>query len=230
MSIDGKSPSPAGDPRPPTSALAWVALTLSLVGCCPLATVPGTLCGIVALHRIQRSGGRLGGRRAALAAILVGSAMTVVQFGLLSQFQSIMQRQTLADAAVMLDDVFTTAQSGGEPLDARLDRTAAIDADAIAAFGRETLDRYGAFRRLTVTAIGPSSGGVNAVPASVLVSFERSDLTATADVVVVFEPRSFTVRCLLRRLVLADRRLGDLTLPPTPAAASGGPDAPKPVP
>lgn len=52
-------------PRARTDPLAWTAVGLGAVACCPLAALGGFLTGILSLIRIRRSAGLLGGTRVA---------------------------------------------------------------------------------------------------------------------------------------------------------------------
>ena len=59
---------------PPTSGLAKASLALAILGIVPLgplASIPGAICGHLALRRIRRSGGAVGGRRVALSALVI---------------------------------------------------------------------------------------------------------------------------------------------------------------
>ncbi|MFB0986547.1 MAG: DUF4190 domain-containing protein, partial [Phycisphaerales bacterium] len=62
----------------PRSQLALAAFITSLALCCPLTGMVSVFLGFLAHRRIMASGGRLGGRRLALAAIAIGTASTVI--------------------------------------------------------------------------------------------------------------------------------------------------------
>lgn len=67
---DFPPPSPAA-----TSALAVNALVFGILGivtCFPLFAIPAVVCGIVGLNNISASAGRLGGRRMAIAGVVLG--------------------------------------------------------------------------------------------------------------------------------------------------------------
>jgi hypothetical protein len=65
---------------PPTSGMAVAALVLGVCGflTCGLAALPGLICGIVALTRINRSGGRIGGQGLAIAGVCVSGVALVI--------------------------------------------------------------------------------------------------------------------------------------------------------
>jgi hypothetical protein len=97
-------PPPPGPMAPHTATLALVALGAALLGvssvqvalfgalrATPLLAIPGALCGVVgvvlgalALLRIATSGGKLEGRRMALAAMIIGALVTLADVGALA--------------------------------------------------------------------------------------------------------------------------------------------------
>jgi hypothetical protein len=79
--------------RPPTSGLATAGLVCSLLGPCTLGVTAlvGLVLGILALSRINRAGGSLGGRGLALGGICVGAAtillgMTALIIGIVTAY------------------------------------------------------------------------------------------------------------------------------------------------
>ena len=69
-----------------THVPAYIGLVCSLLLCCPVTSLIGVLVGWFSLRAIDRSGGRLGGRRLALAAVILGLVMLPFQFLLLSVY------------------------------------------------------------------------------------------------------------------------------------------------
>ena len=77
-------PPPLPAPAPAKlSALAVVSLVLGVLGCTGLGALAGLVCGLVALVRINRSGGRLRGRGLAIAGLVVSALMVPVGAGML---------------------------------------------------------------------------------------------------------------------------------------------------
>jgi prepilin-type processing-associated H-X9-DG protein len=70
---------PPGVPAP-TSGLATASLVLGILGCVGITALVGLVLGIIALVKIDKSQGRLGGRGLAIAGICVSAVMLV--FGL----------------------------------------------------------------------------------------------------------------------------------------------------
>jgi len=66
---------PAVAPKPRTSVLAVLSLVFGVLGCTSLI---GIICGIVALVKIRRSGGQLGGKGLAVAGLIVSSVMLLI--------------------------------------------------------------------------------------------------------------------------------------------------------
>ncbi len=65
---------------PPTSGLAVASLICGIAGVCTggVGGIVGIILGIVALGKIKRSGGAMGGRGLAIAAIIVGAVTLVM--------------------------------------------------------------------------------------------------------------------------------------------------------
>lgn len=79
-----EAPAPPPLPAPAKlSALAVVSLVLGVLGCTGLGAFAGLICGIVALVRINRSGGRLTGRGLAIAGLVVSALMVPVSAGMM---------------------------------------------------------------------------------------------------------------------------------------------------
>lgn len=64
----------------PTSGLATASLVLGIIGCAGITALVGLVLGIIALVKIDKSEGRLGGRGLAIAGICVSAVMLI--FGL----------------------------------------------------------------------------------------------------------------------------------------------------
>ena len=77
---------PESGPSQKTHAAAVIGLACSVVICCPVTSLVGALIGWISLRAINASEGRLGGRRIALVAIILGLAMLPIQFLLLSTY------------------------------------------------------------------------------------------------------------------------------------------------
>jgi prepilin-type processing-associated H-X9-DG protein len=71
---------PEAPAKPKTSGLAIASLILGIVGPCTvgLASIVGLILGIVGLNKIKRSAGQLGGRKAAIAGIIVSGVGAVL--------------------------------------------------------------------------------------------------------------------------------------------------------
>lgn len=80
-------PSP---PRARTSGLAILAVASSLVFCLPL----GVVLGVIALVRIQRSEGKLGGRGLAVAGIVLSLLLNVGTYAFMTQVYPVIMRNS----------------------------------------------------------------------------------------------------------------------------------------
>lgn len=65
-----------------TSIAAILGFVVSLIGCCLPTGLLGAVLGVFGLIGIGRSGGRVGGKGLAIAAIIIGILSTLIQIGL----------------------------------------------------------------------------------------------------------------------------------------------------
>src|ERR1700748_3034706 len=83
--MNATSPTPSGPVK--TSALAIWALILGIGAvtcvCTMFTTIPGIICGHLALDRIKKSGGALGGHGMALAGLIMSYFGLVVFVGMI---------------------------------------------------------------------------------------------------------------------------------------------------
>lgn len=108
---DAPPPKPAATPaapadrRPARSRLAPLALALALIPCCPAVPLAGSMLGLVAHVRIRRAAVPVRGERMALAAMLVGSLMALVQMIALQRY---LEQQVAAQRAEVAAAVRTS--------------------------------------------------------------------------------------------------------------------------
>lgn len=199
--------------------LAYFALAMSILGCCPLVSAVGGSLGLVALRRITQSNGTLRGRRVANASVIVSLIMTIGGVIGWSQFASSVQKWIKADSCVVVERFIQAADRN----DAAASRSiwahavaATFSDQAIAAFAAEALRRYGRLREFRVTSIVP---GPTTVPTTFEVAgtfvFQQAERTGSATVLLeptnTFRP---IYRMRLMSLTIDDKPLGDLALPP----------------
>jgi hypothetical protein len=159
MPHEPPEPDPTPMPAPRMSRLAIVAMVLAVVPCCPLTGLLGSLLGLHALRRIRLAGGALGGRRLALAAVIVGAATAVVWAGLgehVARLQEEAQTEALvaqiesavrpidpddADAAARAEAAWSTT-GDGRPSD-----------EERAAFRAAVAERYGRLERVSIVSL-----------------------------------------------------------------------------
>jgi hypothetical protein len=211
-----------------------VGLALAVVPCCPITALVGALLGAFALRALRpmtpadpaahpaappdpvlaQARGRV--RRIALVAIAVGGASAILSSGMLDWF---LQRQQAAGEAAMLDAIATvlTAAADGRP-DAALDAWSVTDADrpdadAVTAFGRAAVDRFGPFERFSIIS-SHQSGPMLArrIELAGVFHFERASPIGS----IRFEMRTTGLRLVPdfrpTRVLIEDRDAGDLVL------------------
>ena len=169
--------------RPPTSQLALAALICGLLICIPFLGLLGILLGGLALGRIRRSDGRLGGRRIALWGMGIGSAALVIWVMGLDRFQlyylgEVHQRMTSSIQRVVESAI------DGEPGKVRSEwgSTATMLDDArIQAFGEAIETNWGDLVGVSLLRSTATGGLLEpGMTASFEFQFERSNRTGTA--------------------------------------------------
>lgn len=147
-----------GASRPGLSALAVGALVVALVPCCPPTALLGAFLGMLALRRIQRSGGRLRGVRIAATAMIVGVVGSVVWLLAFQKF-AVSYQQAQEDAmAQQVGAIVAAAQAGrvDEVRDAWFSADTAPTEAEILGFGEEVTARFGAVDRFSVLSTAQS--------------------------------------------------------------------------
>ena len=136
-----------------THPLAVIALACSLAVCCPITSLLGVIFGWFSLRSIAKSEGRFGGRRLAIAAIVVGLLMLPIQFLALDRYETYVNELIDDGVARCVMIVFDV----DEPDRKKVLQTAFIairskypspgEADA---FVQELTDALGAYRSVSV--------------------------------------------------------------------------------
>lgn len=113
MTAQPQSHRPNGSGEVRTSGLAIAALAIAVVPCC-LTSLVGVVLGIVALGKINREG--LGGRGLAIAAIIVGSVLTIPGLGItaaiaIPNFVRFQARSKQSEAKANLRALYTAAKA-----------------------------------------------------------------------------------------------------------------------
>jgi hypothetical protein len=196
------------------SILAMVALAIAIIPCCPFAGVLGACLGIVALTGIRRSGGRLVGRRVALAAIVLGTVSSIVGWLALERFVTYQERQ---HADSMTEQVTQIIRSASDQRTDELARWAAGTTrpsdDELLAFGREVAERYGELERIAI--ISSTHSGTLLSPIreiAIVYHFEREQPLGSARFQTKVVPGQFIPQLELARLTIEDASVGDLVL------------------
>lgn len=154
----------ASDPlagRPPHSRLAYAALALALVPCCPAVALGGSMLGVLAHARIRRSGGRLRGERMAVAAMLLGSVLALVQMLILERY---IEEQAGAQRSAAVAAVRASLEDdAGDWPAAALEvwaESAAMDAAALRQGVDELEAELGAFVGIRLADVRPAGRGL----------------------------------------------------------------------
>lgn len=199
------------------SGMAVTALALAVIPCCPMVSALGALLGILALRRIQASGGTQSGAGIAKAAVAIGIGIAILSAVMYGSFMNLVNG-TNQDIMVHLveDAIRQSAErdfAGAEKLwtdDARN----AMTADQVHDFGTQTHERYGLLKRFTVTS-SELTGSIferEFVVAGIFV-FESRDLTGSAQFRVSANGSTLWPEFKLESLAIADPEGGELRLP-----------------
>jgi hypothetical protein len=106
-------------PAPKTSALAVWSLVLGILGLVPclwlLTGIPAVICGHIALSRINRSSGALGGQGLAIAGLVTGYAGILV-FGLMVAiaFPNFIKAREIAQRNICIQNLHTIDNAKGQ--------------------------------------------------------------------------------------------------------------------
>jgi hypothetical protein len=201
------APMRPGAPLPPrTSRLAILALGLNIPCFLPPFTLAAVILGIVAYVRVRRRND-LGGAALALAAILLGSVLTVI----LGSFWYGFARVTVRGP---IDAIHAAERGDGEALRSLFVGDAAELSDAeIALFARTLGDRYGPLQGGRIQRIlgdPPRHNQVWSVPFDL--AFERGAREAIAGITVV-DPVTGRSTFALESITVVDPDLGDVRFP-----------------
>ena len=211
--------------------LPFFALASSLVLCCPMTSLMGFVLGLIALRRIQASGGALGGRKIAKTAMILGLVMVPVQYFILDSFQKMNERllqEGLEGSMSILFDV-ESVQRDDDLLRifSTFEGTRASRAE-IDVFVDEVLSSLGAYQGLSVIRSTPGDSGFLDRSYEVAVGFRFSDRTVTGGVECLVIPSGTTKphAVLFQRIELQLRPEVTLQLPPLPPGQMDSTDEP----
>jgi len=220
---------PAGASRR-LSKLAVTAVVVAAIPLCPLTGLLGALLGVLALRRIRLAGGRLGGRRTALAAIIIGVACAFVWSAVLDR---VAHQQREWQEKEMVSAVTAVIEADGA-----IDRNAALQAwssldpdrpaaEEILRFSREAAARYGRFDRFAIISTSRRiSLAQPAVEVAGVFHFADEAPLGSARFALEAVPGRFMPVFRLTRLMIEDQHRGNLILGSASDEAGAAPGAP----
>ena len=224
---------PDPPPNPRTHTPAYIGLACSLIFCCPVTSLIGVLIGWFSLRAIDASGGRLGGRRLALSAVILGLVMLPFQFLLLSVYN---ERSEEAINEGLTNCVITVFDVDGDDRKAALERVFVRQRgrypspESADEFVRTVTDDLGVFRSTSIVQRSVQPDITRSLHDVALV-FTFADTMATGGAVceLIINPTSFKLEVRLVKLEvnLSGGRI--LSLPPSDddSEVSGQSDAGK---
>ncbi|MGA1057535.1 MAG: DUF4190 domain-containing protein [Phycisphaerales bacterium] len=214
----------------PLSQLALAGLVVGIGGvaipCCPLMPLVAVVLGFLA-HRRIRLGAPVRGSGIALAAMLLGGAGLLVQGLAIDWFSAKYRSEVESRSEVNIDAVMQAAQGGDLSAIAEAWGSRG-SAEALRRVGSDSLERYGAFKGVSVVKWTYGGGlGESDLVAAVVWEFESRSLTGSFRMELVpgttlSDPFP---RPRAAELVISDDRFGDLRVPaaaPRPEPAEPG--------
>jgi len=212
------------------SKLAVTAVVVAAIPLCPLTGLLGALLGVLALRRIRLSGGRLGGRRTALAAIIIGVACAFVWSAVLDR---VARQQREWQEKAMVGAVTAVIEAERAPdLNAALQAWSSLDPDRpageeILRFSRETTARYGRFDRFAIISTSRRISLTQpAVEVAGVFHFADEAPLGSARFALEAVPGRIMPVFRLTRLMIEDQHRGNLILGSTSDEAGAAPGAP----
>lgn len=207
-----------GSAANPLSQLALAGLVVGIGGvaipCCPLMPLVAVVLGFVA-HRRIRLGAPVRGSGIALAAMLLGGAGLLVQGLAIDWFSARYRSEVESRSEANIDAVMRASQAGDLAAIAEAWGSRG-SAEALRRTGRESLERYGAFKGVSVVKWTYGGGlGETDLVAAVVWEFESRSLTGSfrMDLVPGTTLSDPYPRPRAAELVISDDRFGDLRVP-----------------
>jgi len=217
---------------PRVSVLAIASLVLGFFLCVPVVPqVAAIVLGAMALSRIRAADGRLGGRRLAIAGLVLGGSGLVLQAYATEWIASTVRDRFDRDLREGIAEILAAVAAdgdGGTPRGlARLAPDAPLSAADLVAFATDARTRYGEPDGLSVLSQVPTgTAWSQEVTAALVFGFRRDgrreERTGSAVAAVVTPLGSFLPRLRIREVRIEDRIDGDLVLG---TAATAEPDS-----
>ena len=224
----------ATEPRP-RHLLPFFALASSLVVCCPMTSLMGFVLGLIALRRIQASGGVLGGRKIAKSAMILGLVMVPIQYFILDGFQKMNERLLQEGLEHSMSVLFDTNAPDRQDellrvfstLDGKRPSRVVIDR-----FVERAVTSLGDYQGLSVIRSTPGDSGLLDRTYEVAVGFRFAERTVTGGVecLVIPSGTSNPHAVLFQRIELQLQPDLTLQLPPMAGGASGQSESSPPSP
>jgi len=203
--------------EPPASNLAWIALAVSLFVCIPFMGLLSVSLGILALGKIRRSEGQLGGRKIAFAAIATGMlsslgwllAANVVHPWAMDQYRNQM--------AVTLESTFEGIQNRRDlrKLQVFSEGARSFSEEDVATISDQIQLACGSFEGAFVWRLGDPQGSWNVQrwPVGFTLEFENADVEGDA-IFMVSTSEGFLSKMKLEEFEIRVPGLSTMTFPP----------------
>ncbi|MEM7229655.1 MAG: hypothetical protein AAF432_12660 [Planctomycetota bacterium] len=203
---------------PKASSLAIAAFVLALIPCLSLM---GMVLATITIVRIRQSGGRIGGKRLAHAAMIIGFAVTMLTSLALMQYQrSILGRITIESERIA-EAVFSPDADVRDGIVWSRDVERSAKPDVIAAFIADAESRFGSFQSFAYTSHAFPGNMGRQVDVAGLFTFEDQARPGSLVFIATYPNLGEGLQLKLMRVVIDDASAGALTLPPVDNLSTG---------
>ena len=203
--------------EPPSSNMAWIALAVSLFVCIPFVGLLSISLGFLALGKIRRSEGQLGGRKIAFTAIAVGVFSTLGWILAANLAHPWAMEQYRNQMAGTLEETFTGIENQSDLSTSNLfaEGARSFSAEDIEIIREQIQSTCGSFENAFIWRLGEPQGGWNEQrwPAGFTLEFEKAEVEGDA-IFIISSGRGLLSDVKLEELEIRIPGLSTITFPP----------------
>ena len=203
--------------EPPSSNMAWIALAVSLFICIPFMGLLSISLGIIALGKIRRSEGQMGGRKIAFTAIGVGVLSSLGWVLAANIVHPWAMDHYRVQMGLALEETFEGIQDRRDLLKLQVfsEEARSFSKDDVEIMSDQIQSACGSFEEAFVWRLGDPQGSWNAQrwPVGFTLVFENTDVEGDA-VFVISSGKGLLSDVKLEEFEIRVPSLGTLTFPP----------------
>lgn len=203
--------------EPPSSNLAWISLAVSLFICIPFLGLVSVSLGIIALGKIRRSEGQLGGRKIAFTAIGIGLFSSLGWVLAANIIQPWMMDQYRLQMAAILEDTFRGIEERGDlnQLNVFSEGARSFSIEDVEILNGHIQSACGSFESAFIWRLGDPRGSWNEQvwPVGFTLEFEHAEVEGDA-VFIISTGDSLLSNVKLEELEIQIPGMSTMTFPP----------------